>query len=118
VYVADAGNHAIRKITPAGVVTTLAGGVQGNIDGTGTAARFDTPSGLAVDVQGNVYVTDFNFGHIRKISPQGVVTTFTGKFADGSGVAIFSAPAGIAVDAQGTLYISDAGTHRIYKITQ
>jgi sugar lactone lactonase YvrE len=116
VYVADAGNHAIRKVSPTGVVTTLAGGTEGKADGTGAAAKFEFPLALALDAQGNILVADFNNYHIRKVTPQGVVSTLTGEFADGSGVASFSAPSGIAVDAQGAIYISDAGTHRIYKM--
>ena len=92
VYVADTDNHTIRKITPAGVVTTLAGsaGVLGSADGTGSAARFCDPDGVAVDSAGNVYVADTDNHTIRKITA-GVVTTWpaagsTGS-ADGTGSA-------------------------------
>jgi len=116
VYVADEGNHAIRKITSAGVVTTLAGGTEGNTDGTGTAAQFQLPRALAVDAQGNVFVADFFNPRIRMITPQGVVTTLSPLMGDGSGPARLSGPSGIAIDQQGNLYIADAGTHRIYKL--
>ena len=79
VYVADTNNHTIRKITNAGVVTTLAGlaGVSGSTDGTGSAARFYTPNGVAVDAGGTVYVADSGNNSIRKITSGGVVTTFS-----------------------------------------
>lgn len=115
-YVADQGNHAIRKITSGGVVTTLAGGTDGRADGAGTAARFELPRALAIDPQGNIYVADFYNPHIRKITPQGVAGTIAALSGDGSD-ASFSAPTGIAVNAQGIVYISDAGTHKIYKMT-
>jgi sugar lactone lactonase YvrE len=81
VYVADSGNNIIRKITPEGVVTTLAGkaGMEGDADGTGAAARFNQPNGLAIDSAGNVYVADTCNHAIRKISPEGVVTTWVGN---------------------------------------
>ncbi|HMI62466.1 MAG TPA: hypothetical protein VK518_16230, partial [Puia sp.] len=114
-YVSDAGNHAIRKVTPAGVVTTLAGGSSGVTDGTGTAAKFEGPGALTLDAQGNLYVADT---YIRKITPQGVVTTLTSEWADGSGLVLFNA-SGIAVNPAGTIfYISDYGTHCIYRMTQ
>jgi len=77
VYVADTGNHTIRKITPAAVVTTLAGlaGSIGYVDGTGSAARFNTPTAIAVDAAGNVFVTDRSNSVVRKITPAGVVTS-------------------------------------------
>src|SRR5207253_10380588 len=79
-YVVERDNHTIRKMTPAGDVTTLAGmaGIPGSANGTGTAAQFDTPRGLAIDSTGNLYVADSNNHVIRKVTTAGVVTTFAG----------------------------------------
>ncbi len=115
VFVADTLNHLIRKVTAAGVVTTFAGGagVVGSADGTGTAARFYAPTGVAVDSADNVYVTDTYNNTIRKITPARVVTTLGGMpdnigTADGTGnSARFSNPSGIAVDGEGNLYVAD-----------
>jgi hypothetical protein len=83
VYVADINNHCIRKITPEGVVSTLAGSTQGYADGTGAAAKFNYPSGVAVDSSGNIYVSDSSNNRIRKKSPEGVVTTLAGSTIGG-----------------------------------
>src|SRR5581483_11848843 len=88
VYVADTSNDTIRMITPAGVVTTLAGtaGQGGAADGTGSAARFNGPLGLTVDAAGNVYVADDGNDLIREVTPAGVVTTLAGSagYTDGT----------------------------------
>jgi sugar lactone lactonase YvrE len=123
VYVADPGNHKIRKITPAGVVTTLAGnGSTGSTNGTGSSARFNSPTSVAVDVSGNIYVADCDNNMIRKITPAGVVTTLAGNGSpgstDGTGPAAkFNDPSGVAVDDSGNVYVADAGNYRIRKVT-
>lgn len=123
-YVTDVGDHTVRKVSAAGVVTTVAGsaGTTGSLDGTGTAARFNNPQGIAVDAAGNIYVSDTGNSTIRKISTGGVVTTFAGTAtltgtADGTGsVARFNFPAGLAVDAAGNVYVADHGSSTIRKI--
>jgi sugar lactone lactonase YvrE len=145
--VVDFGNQRIRKITPGGSVTTLAGGSIGFADGIGAAARFTSPSGVAVDPSGNVYVVDFGNQRIRKIAPNGAVSTVVGDgakgFRDGNvAAAKFSFdhpalndlsvsrlvpvrldlrytffPTGIAVDASGNVFVADYGNHSIRKIS-
>ena len=112
-YVADTGNSTIRKVTPDGVVSTLAGtaGVWGSADGTGAVASFFEPFALAVDNSGFVYVADSNNNEIRKITPQGVVTTLIGPKAGLYG------PSGIAVNAAGTVYVSNTYGYAIEQIT-
>ena len=125
VYVADTGNHTIRTITPGGVVTTLAGlaGSSGNLDGAGSAARFNVPSGIAVDSTGTVYVADANNHTIRQIAPGGIVTTVAGLAGssgntNGTGSAArFNFPRGVAVNAAGTVYVADSNNNTIRQIT-
>ena len=111
-YVADAGdNNRIRIIHLDGTVATLAGSVEGFIDGSGSAAAFNTPSGLALDREGNLYVADTGNHAIRKVTPQGVVTTLAGDGVAGSNdghaaQARFNGPLGVAVDGACLLYTS------------
>ncbi|MBI4658526.1 MAG: immunoglobulin domain-containing protein [Verrucomicrobia bacterium] len=123
VYVADGGNHTIRKITLGGAVSTLAGsaGVNGITDGPGIAARFDLPSDVSLDGAGNVFVADLNNNRIRKLTPDGVVSTLAGSvqgFSDGTGSeARFFLPGGVVVDSQGNVYVGDNANHTIRRIT-
>src|SRR5947207_2814372 len=125
VYVTDGSYHTVRKITPAGVVTTLAGtpGIAGSADGTGSAARFYSPFGIAVDSAANLYVTDLNNHTIRKITPARVVTTIAGAAGviggtDGSGnAARFHYPYGLAATSTGTIYVADSYNREIRKVT-
>ena len=124
IYIADSNNSTIRQMTPAGVVTTLAGLAQtsGTSDGTGSAARFLHPYGVTVDSSGNIYAVDTANDTVRKITSGGVVTTIAGKpgvagTVDGTGgAAQFSQPDGIAVDGSGNLYVADTLNDTIRKI--
>jgi hypothetical protein len=124
-FVADRSNSAIRMIAPGGVVTTVAGreGRPGSADGTGVAARFGYPAGVAVDSAGNLFVADRGAHTIRRITPGGVVTTYAGTAgisgaADGTGAAAqFESPSGVAVDNGGNVYVADTSYSTIRKIT-
>jgi streptogramin lyase len=133
VYVADTSNHTVRKLTPTGtnwVVTTIAGRAQwsGSADGSNSEARFDRPSGLTVDTEGNLYVADAGNNTIRRVTPMGtnwVVSTIAGQAgnfgtSDGFGdTARFNNPSGVAVDANGViLYVSDTSNNTIRKLTR
>ena len=131
VFVADTDNCAIRVIA-SGQVSTFAGAGPNNLgtgpvacgssDGAGTAARFDHPTGIAIDANNNVYVADSANNKIRLITPLGVVTTIAGTgvsgATDGTGSsATFNAPTGITIDASGNLFVVDSGSNTIRKIT-
>lgn len=121
-FVADLGNHKIRKISPDGLVSTLAGSTQGFADGQGAAAKFNLTNRITIDGEGNLFVSDFD--KIRKISSTGLVTTVAGSttgFKDGIGSsAQFNNIHGITIDKLGNLYVTDnddTGSDRIRKIT-
>jgi sugar lactone lactonase YvrE len=124
-YVADFGNYVIRKISPDGQVTTLAGrpGVKGAVNGARVTATFDSPVGLAVDSAGNLYTADINNHLIRKITPDGWVTTLAGQAGvsgsnNGQGTAAqFNLPRGVAVDALDNVFVADSDNDQIRKIT-
>lgn len=123
-YIADTGNNKIRKITPSGVVTTLAGnGTAALVDGPAASASFFAPNGICIDPAGNLYVAAIHNHCMRKITPSGVVTTFAGSAgsmgaADGTGSgATFTLPSGICYTPGGFLLITDQGNHTIRKST-
>ena len=122
VHVADAGErNRIRRIGARGVVTDLAGGSEGFADGSGPAARFHTPSGIAFDARGNLIVADTGNHAVRMVTPEGVVTTLAGTgsagFADGPGAqAQFNGPIGVALDKAGNIYVADTYNDRIRRI--
>jgi len=125
VFVADTYNHTIRKITSTGIVTTFAGsaGNIGSADGTGSAARFNFPFGIAIDKAGNLFVADSENSTIRKVTSVGVVTTLAGSAgapgsADGTGSAArFDDPYGVYADTAGNVFVADTGNHTIRKVT-
>lgn len=125
-FVADRMNHCIRKITPAGVVSTFAGSaIGGYIDGTGAAAHLFEPTSIAFDATGNMYITERYNNRIRKITPSSVVQTIAGDFVgnasgivDGEGsIARFAYPAALTFDNAGNIYVADESNNRIRKIT-
>ncbi len=133
IYVADRENHAIRKVTQAGVVTTVAGavstgaapgnGTSGSTDGTGTAARFNRPCAIARGTDGTFYISDYKNHTIRRMSATFEVSTLAGKagtygFAEGTGQnALFNGPQGLAVDASGALLVADSQNFHLRKLT-
>lgn len=123
VYITDQLNNRIRKITSAGVISTIAGnGTYGNTGdgGAATAATLANPQGVAVDAAGNVYVADYGNNRIRKISTTGIITNFAGSGTGIDGGAATAAdiyhPAAVAVDASGNIYIAETGNNRIRKV--
>ncbi len=122
-FVADTQNHAIRKVTPTGVVTTYAGtGATGFADGAALSAQFKSPGALTIDSNGTIYVADSGNHRIRKITTDGTVTTIAGDgtagFADGIGTdARFNNPNGISIGSDGRLYVADTANHRIRVLT-
>lgn len=123
IYVGDAGeSNRIRKISPDGNVTTLAGGSEGFADGAGSSAAFNTPSALALGPDGNLYVADTGNNRIRKITPDGTVSTVAGNgtagYVDGlAATAQFNGPVGLAVSRDGDIYVADTYNDVIRMIT-
>lgn len=124
-YVTDAVNHTIRRVSVEGIVTTFAGtaGIRGSADGIGLAAQFSSPTGIAIDASGNLYVADTGNHTIRKITQSGTVTTLAGAAEQAGSIdgvrntARFFSPQGIAVDISGTLYVADTNNHTIRVLT-
>jgi sugar lactone lactonase YvrE len=121
-YVLDTAGCAIDKVTPTLSISTLAGGQCGSADGTGGAAQFSSPVGLAIDAGGTLFVADTGNDTIRKVTPAGVVTTVAGAagkagYVDAQGaVARFDEPLSIESDSGGNLYVTDYGNHVVRKI--
>jgi DNA-binding beta-propeller fold protein YncE len=104
----DYGNHCIRRISPEGAVTTVAGtGQPGHLDGPAGQAQFSFPMNLAIDAAGHLYVTDSQSGHVRRIAPDGTVST----------LAQLLTPAGITVGPGGVLYMTSFGSHLVQRLT-
>jgi sugar lactone lactonase YvrE len=124
VYVADYGNETIRRIAPDGTVSTLAGlaGAGGTVDGTGSAARFNRPSGIAMGPDGDLYIAEIGSHLIRRVTTSGVVTTYAGStagYADGAPLsAQFNSPRGVAVASNGDVLVADTLNNRIRRIVR
>jgi sugar lactone lactonase YvrE len=126
VYIADSANNRIRKVSPGGTITTIAGrgtvGFSGD-GGPATSAQLNRPQAVAVDRQGNVYIADYENYRVRKVSPGGTITTFAGTgipgFSGNGGPATsaqFRLPIGVAVDGRGNVYIADYVDARVRKV--
>ncbi len=121
-FVVGYTGHRVRKVTPEGVVSTIAGSSPGYEDGTGSEAKFFGPHGIAMDSEGNLYVGEYNNHTIRKVTQAGVVSTLAGSNSigdeDGTGAsAKFNAPAGVAIDLDGNILVCDVNNHKIRMIT-
>jgi NHL repeat len=123
-YVADTGNYTIRKVTPDGTVSTIAGLVNtpGIANGAGSAARFYIPTGIAMGPDGNLYVADAGNNKIRRVTPAGVVTDVAGTTVAGltngpAGSAQFASPFDVAVAANGDVFVADSGNSVIRRIS-
>jgi gliding motility-associated-like protein len=124
-YIADKDNQVIRKISPAGIVTTIAGTLnrEGAVNGTGTLAKFYSPENMVFDSDGNIYIADTDNHLIRKMTPAGEVTTFAGSGdagkTNGTGnAASFNKPIGLVISrSTGDIYVAEYGNHLIRKIT-
>lgn len=124
IFIVDSGNNAIRKMTAAGAVSTIAGsGIAGNTDATGRFASFSNPFGITIDASGSLYITDSSNYTIRKMTATGAVSTIAGQAGtkggvDGSAsISLFRRPFGTVVAADGTVYVVDSGNHAVRKIT-
>jgi streptogramin lyase len=122
VYVADTNNHLIRKVTPLGVSSTLAGSTSGFANGVGTAAQFNYPWGVSIATDGSILVSEKANERIRKINDANEVTTIAGSGISGfmDGIATtsqFYSANSVAVSLDGTIYVADTGNNRIRKIT-
>ena len=125
-YIVDGGNHCIRKVDPDGDITTVAGDGTAGYGGDGaaaTAAQLDFPAGMALDGSGNLYIADWNNHRIRKVDPDGDITTVAGDGTAGYGgdgaaatAAQLTNPADVALDGAGNLYIADRGNNRVRKV--
>jgi trimeric autotransporter adhesin len=126
-YIADSGNNRVRMVTPAGIITTVAGGFQGGFSGDGgpaTSAELNDPVGVALDSAGNLYIADYGNNRIRKVSPQGIITTAAGNgvysFSGDGGPATsaqLAVPQEVAVDSSGIVYVADAANDRVRRIS-
>jgi uncharacterized protein (TIGR03437 family) len=127
-YIADAAGHRVRRVTPAGIITTIAGTGSGGFSGDGgpaTAAQLNSPYGLAVDASGALYIADLGNGRVRRVRADGVIETVAGggnaapdgTTAAGPTQAKFNAPRNVAVDWDSTLYISDFAANRVYRVS-
>ena len=127
IYIADDSNHCVRKINSAGIITTIAGTGTGSYSGDGSAATLaglHSPTGIATDRSGNLYIADRLNNRVRKVTPGGTITTFAGTGSAGYGgdgsaatAALLNGPTGVVVDDAGNIYIADNGNNRVRKVT-